>query len=116
MHLLDTFHQAMVRADIGKLEQLVDERYTLTHITGYLQPKQEWFDVITEHSFNYHEIDVLAESLQITVDGTQANCSGRGIFSATINSYHRPWRLAFSHQWCRVGDEWRLKYSRYTTF
>ncbi|WP_330302121.1 MULTISPECIES: hypothetical protein [unclassified Streptomyces] len=33
---------ALIEDDTDALEDLLDEGFTLTHLSGYVQPKQEW--------------------------------------------------------------------------
>lgn len=39
---LAAYHRAMVEAQTTELERLLEPGYSLVHITGYVQPKQEW--------------------------------------------------------------------------
>ncbi|WP_342609761.1 hypothetical protein [Vibrio tritonius] len=40
--LLDELHNAMVAVDINRLDDVLEDDYSLQHITGYEQPKREW--------------------------------------------------------------------------
>ena len=75
----------MVDAPTDYLNTLVDEGFSLVHITGYVRPKREWFGVIRSREFNYDSIDVDEQALSITVSGRTAVATGRSAFDATIN-------------------------------
>jgi ketosteroid isomerase-like protein len=114
--ILRAYHAAMVEARIDQLGELVDEDYSLVHITGYVQPKDEWFDVIRTGQFDYHKIDIDDRVLSVSVSGDTATVAGRGIFDATINGMHAPWRLQFKMTWSRQRGEWRIVSARYSSF
>lgn len=114
--LLNALHGAMVDADTRTLGALLEPEYALTHITGYVQPKAEWLAVIRAGSFDYHRIELLPgwKAVQHSTDGVCV--TGRGIFDATIQGCHAPWRLAFT-LWLRPHDDrWLFTKAHYTTF
>jgi hypothetical protein len=80
LKVLRAYHAAMVDARIGDLNELLDHGYELVHITGYVQPKDEWLEVIRNGEFDYHRIDVDEAALAVKVSGGTAVVAGRGIF------------------------------------
>jgi ketosteroid isomerase-like protein len=116
LDVLRAYHAAMVEARTDRLGELVDEDYSLVHITGYVQPRDEWFDVIRDGQFDYHRIDVDEQALSVSVSGDTATVAGKGVFDATINGMHAPWRLRFEMRWARQRGTWRIISSRYTSF
>jgi ketosteroid isomerase-like protein len=114
--ILRAYHAAMVEARIDRLAELVDEAYSLVHITGYVQPRDEWFDVIRDGQFDYHRIDIDERALSVSVSGDAATVAGKGIFDATINGMHAPWRLRFEMKWSRQRGTWRIVSAQYKSF
>ena len=114
--LLRAYHAAMVAARTDQLAELVDADYSLVHITGYVQPKDEWFDVLQSGQFDYHWIDIDELSLSVIVSGATAEVAGRGIFDATINGMHAPWRLQFTMTWSAQGGAWRIMSAKYSSY
>jgi hypothetical protein len=117
--VLRRYHAAMVDARTDVLDALVARDFALVHITGYAQPKSEWFEVIDAGAFDYHRIDVDPRTLAIEVTGGTAVVSGRGVFDATIQGMRRPWRLQFTMQLERLAPHdgaWVVRHARYTTF
>ena len=110
------YHAAMVDARVDRLDRLLDAGFTLGHITGYIQPKNEWFGVVRSGEFNYHQIDVDGAALSVRISGNTAVVEGKGIFNATISGMHSPWRLKFSMALNRHGDSWKIASVRYTRF
>ena len=114
--VLDAYHAAMVGARTDELGALVAEGFTLGHITGYVQPKAEWFGVIRSRSFDYHDIRIEQDRLRVEVAGDEAVVRGRGIFDATIQGMHAPWRLQFELRFARRSSGWIIADARYTSF
>jgi hypothetical protein len=114
---LMSYHSAMVAGDTSQLRDLTHSSFTLTHITGYIQPRKEWLDVVERGTFDYHRIALQPSKPDISIAGAVATVRGRGIFDATIYGIHRPWRLAFEMTLERAeGDAWTIKRAEYRTF
>jgi hypothetical protein len=111
VEVLDDYHRAMVEADIDKLTTLVDGRFSLVHITGYVQPRDEWFEVIRTGQFDYHRIDI--DEVVVRLDADVANVTGSGTFNATIDGMHVPWRLRFTLVLALENGQWRIMSARY---
>lgn len=47
----------MSRGDTETLARVLSDGFTLTHMTGYVQPKTEWLSQMREARFVYHSID-----------------------------------------------------------
>ncbi len=116
LEVLRAYHEAMVEARTDLLDQLIAADFHLVHITGYRQPRQEWFGVILRREFDYHRIDVDTRSLEVNVASDSAMLAGRGIFNATINGMKHPWRLQFTMQLARRNGSWIVLSARYSTF
>lgn len=115
---LDSFHQAMIDRHIETLDEIVSPDYFLVHISGYQQGKEEWFHMLKNRAFDYHSIDILQDSLTLTLNSQsdRANVLGQGIFNATINGYHALWRLDFSMTFILSSQGWQIENSHYGTF
>ncbi len=116
MWVMHAYYAAMVEACIDDLDKLLDKAFSLVHITGYVQPKGEWFGVIRSGQFDYHRIDIEEETLAVNITGSTAVLTGRGIFNATINGVSNPWRLQFTLQYANQHDNWTITRARYTSF
>lgn len=116
LQVLNAYHTAMVEARTADLERLLEPDYSLIHITGYVQPKHEWLDLIWSGDFNYHQINLEQNSLEINITGNTSTVKGRGVFNATINGLNAPWRLKFTLQFKKYDSSWVVANARYTTF
>lgn len=112
--LMRALHGAMVERRTDRLADMVAPDYSLVHITGYRQPRDAWFQVIDSRQFDYHKIDIA--QMSVSVSGDAASVTGRGIFNATINGMHAPWRLRFAVKLERSGGRWKLMSARYDSF
>jgi hypothetical protein len=106
-------HAAMVARRTDLLADLLGADYALVHITGHVQPKDEWFDVIRSGAFDYHRIEIDERTLSVEVAGNAATVRGRGIFDATIDGMHAPWRLQFTLDFARDGAGWKIGHAAY---
>jgi hypothetical protein len=113
--MLRAYHAAMVDGRTDDLDALLDAGFALVHRTGYVQPREEWLEVVRDGQFDYHRIDVDERSLAVTVTGAAAMVKGRGIFDATIHGMRRPWRLQFTLRLAKPRDRWILMHARYTS-
>jgi ketosteroid isomerase-like protein len=66
--------------------------------------------------FDYHKIDIDDRALSVSVTGDTATVAGRGIFDATINGMHAPWRLALRMTLSKQRGTWRIMAARYSSF
>ncbi|MFZ6724356.1 nuclear transport factor 2 family protein [Undibacterium sp. MH2W] len=113
MSVLETYHAVMVGASIDTLDVILDEGFTLTHITGYVQPREEWLDVVRCGDFNYHDIHIDESSLSVDISSISAKVKGRGIFYATINGLKRRWPLQFNIILLKQNEGWKLHSAKY---
>ncbi|MDO0917301.1 nuclear transport factor 2 family protein [Streptomyces sp. DT2A-34] len=74
--------QAMADGDTDALDDLLDDGFTLTHITGYQQPKAEWLSQMRAGQFVYHS--VIEKNVTVDVQGDAARLVGRIVTEATV--------------------------------
>lgn len=113
---LEAYHTAMVAADTEALERLLAPHFELVHITGYIQPKNEWLQLVRTGRFNYHQVDIDQDSVSVIVRRDTSRVNGRGVFNATINGTHAPWRLEFVLEMRRHGMNWLIAHASYATY
>lgn len=67
---------AMVQKDINQLNKILTDGMTLTHMTGYVQPKFEWIDQIQNGDMQYFasQEDTIKD---VQIDGDQASLIGQ---------------------------------------
>ena len=61
----DAMCEAMLAADTEKLRDLLGDGYTLTHMTGHVQPLADWLAEIDRRSMIYHHIETVDAPISI---------------------------------------------------
>lgn len=81
----------MIDRNIEAIDSLLDDKFTLTHITGYVQPKGEWLREIEQESMKYYSYEIVSEKVEIS--GNKAIFIGQNILDARIWGTRNRWRL-----------------------
>ncbi|MFD3308681.1 nuclear transport factor 2 family protein [Streptomyces sp. NPDC058694] len=98
--------QAMLDGDTDALDNLLADGCTLTHITGYVQPKDEWLSQMRAGRFLYHGIE--EKSVTVEIDGDTARVSGRFVTDATVYGTRANWRLEMTMDYAHEEDTWSV--------
>lgn len=106
--------RAMTDGDTEALDDLFDDGFTLTHITGYQQPKAEWLSQMRAGRFVYH--GVTEKNVTVDVEGDTARLVARIVTEATVYGTHADWPLRFTMDYARDGDTWTALRSVATTW
>lgn len=106
--------EAMKLGDTQRLTSLLDAGFTLTHITGYRQPKSEWLAQMRSGQFRYH--DIREVNTRLEVNRNNATVTGRIITDATVYGTRANWRLQLAVKYARVADGWIALQSIATTW
>lgn len=108
------FTQLMIARDTASLNKIVDTHFTLTHITGYVQPKSEWFAEIQQESMKYYSAEEVSRSLD--VQGNRATFVQRNLLDARIWGSRNKWRLQQTMTLEKRGEKWVILQSVAKTF
>jgi hypothetical protein len=93
---------AMVAGDADALGGLLADGFTLTHMTGYLQPKVEWLADVRSGAMTYHAIN----DVSVDVDADTPVLTARTRTGATIWANHGIWPLQLRIRFDRMGGSW----------
>lgn len=96
--------QALAMGDIEALEYLLDEGFTLTHMNGYVQPKNEWLTQIRAGQFVYHSVE--EKNLDVEVTGSTANLVGRIVVDTTVSGTRDTWQVQFDFDYALRNNTW----------
>lgn len=99
-----TFVAAMQLGDTDRLRGLTDDRFTLTHITGYVQPGDEWLEEMAQGQFVYHQVRVRDQ--RVTANGARAQLIARTLTDARVYGTRNEWRLQLALDYARRGENW----------
>lgn len=100
----DAQRDAMIFGDVTLLDSLLDDDFTLTHMTGYKQPKAEWLSDIDTDRMSYHAIEDVEVSTHPTRNS--AVLTAQTVTEATIWGGHGTWRLQLRYEFERRAGDW----------
>ena len=83
--------QLMIERNTAAIAMIVDKSFTLTHITGYVQPKEDWFSEIERESMKYYSVKEVKH--EIKVNGNKAAFIHQNLLDARIWGTRNTWRL-----------------------
>lgn len=98
---------ALVDARVDVLQDLLDEGYTATHITGHVSPREEWLGQISSGEFTYHSIT--GDTTDVEVDGDRATTISTALYAVTLNGCDGHYRLRSTLTWRRHGGRWKAQ-------
>jgi ketosteroid isomerase-like protein len=107
-------YTGMLERDTALLDRLLDDGYTLTHMTGYLQSRKEWLAQITSGEMQYHSSQETSTSVEVT--GDTAVLVGRNVVDATIWGGRGTWNLQLTTTYRRRDGQWLAVKTVATTF
>jgi hypothetical protein len=96
--------QAMVDGDADALGALLADGFTLTHMTGYRQPKAEWLADVRSGEMTYHAMEDVEVSLDAS--GGFPVLTVRTRTEATIWGGHGTWPLQLRIRFTFDGTAW----------
>lgn len=113
--LYETMYKAMIAKDTVKLGSILTDDSILVHMTGHRQPKKEYLSQIASGVLNYYSVET--DSLEITVNGDTARMLGRSRVNAAVYGGGRhTWRLQMDSQLKKENGEWKISYSKASTY
>lgn len=106
--------ELMINRDTKAIDKIVDPEFTLTHITGYVQPKKEWFKEIETERMKYYSYNEVKTTVKIA--GSKATFVGQNLLDARIWGSRNTWRLQQTMQLEKRNGDWIILNSVATTF
>jgi len=104
----------MIDKDIVGMDSLLDSSFTLTHITGYVQSKSEWYSEIESEGMRYFTYREVSTEVQLNRD--TATFIGRNMLDARIWGMRNDWKLQQIMQLEKRNGKWVILHSLATTF
>jgi hypothetical protein len=106
--------QLMIERDTAAMNKNLDEQYTLTHMTGYVQPKAKWFNEVIKESMKYYSAKEVSHS--VTVNGNKATAIMQNLVDARIWGSRNTWRLQQIMTLEKRNGKWLILKSVASTF
>jgi hypothetical protein len=108
------FTQLMIDRNTIEINKILDNDFTLTHITGYVQSKDEWFSEIESERMKYYSYAEVKTSIKI--EGDKAVFLGQNLLDARIWEMRNKWRLQQIMQLEKRNGKWIILQSIASTF
>lgn len=106
--------KCMIEKDTVTMSNILDKNFTLTHITGYIQPKEEWFSEIQKESMKYYSANEVNH--KVDIKSTKATVVIQDLLDARIWGSRNVWRLQQTIQLEKRNEHWIIIRSVATTF
>lgn len=96
--------QAMIDKDIDKLNKIVKDGTTFTHMSGKTQKKEEYLEDIRRGSLDYQSYTI--EDPKVTIDGNKAILKARVTLTANAYCAQGSYPFNISAYFEKINDEW----------
>lgn len=100
----EAMQQAMIDKDIDKLDRIVKNSTTFTHMSGKTQTKEEYFGEIADGTLNYYRYQI--SGCKITVNGDNATLTANVTLTAKVYGISGSWTLPVNARFEKINDEW----------
>ena len=108
-------YKAMIVKDRKTLEQLHDDDFVLTHMTGTRQSKREYIDAIMDGTLNYYS--ATHEEMTISLTGNKAIMEGHSIVNAAVyGGGKHTWQLSLRMEFIQRNGQWKISTSKASTY
>ena len=101
------FQQAMIDKDESILNEIMDDNYTLTHMSGKVQTKQEYIQEIANGVLNYYHSTIIEPTITIT-DDKYAKLTADVKLDAKVYGIKGNWTLKTNVTMKKIDDVWYL--------
>ena len=96
--------QAMVDKDINKLNNIVKDGTTFTHMSGRTQSKEEYFEDIRSGDLDYQSYTI--ENPKVTIEENKAILKARVTLTANAYGAEGSWPFNISAYFERINGDW----------
>ena len=96
--------QAMIDKDIDKLNKIVKEGTTFTHMSGKTQSKNEYLEDIRSGALDYQSYTI--ENPRVTIDGNTAILKARVTLTANAYGAQGTYPFNISAYFEKIDGEW----------
>lgn len=106
--------ELMIARDTTAMNKILDDHYSLTHMTGYVQPKAEWFSEVAKESMKYYSVKAVNHVVKI--NGNRADVTVHDLVDARIWGSRNTWRLQQKMKLEKRNGKWIILSSVASTF
>lgn len=108
--LYKNMYLLMINKDTRQLAELLSDRFTLHHMTGMVQSKQEFLQAVRQGTLNYFSAS--HENIDIQIRGYDALLTGDSlVLAAVFGGGKHTWKLRQTISCKKIGDTWFIEKS-----
>lgn len=101
-------NQAMVEKDVVRLNRILAPTMKLRHMTGHVQPKQEWIDQVQNGEMKYFS-STEEQIKDVHIMGNHASLVGQNRVKASVwGGAVTTWPLQMKVEFVKNGDTWEI--------
>lgn len=113
--LYRTYWQYMIEKNIEGMRRIMTEDYSLMHMTGLRQKREDFFRSVESGEMNYYS--AVHDEITVKAAGDRAVMTGKSRVSAAVYGGGRhTWRLRGDFTLRKEEGVWKLSSSRASTF
>ena len=96
--------QAMIDKDIDKLNDIVKDGMTFTHMSGKIQTREEYFEDIKTGALDYQSYTI--ENPRVSIDGNEATLKAKVTLTANAYGAQGSYPFNVSAYFEKINGEW----------
>ncbi|MBT1695557.1 DUF4440 domain-containing protein [Fulvivirgaceae bacterium PWU4] len=104
----------MIEKNLDGLNSVLDKDFTLTHMTGYVQSRNEWLSEIESEGMKYYSAKKVKQEIKIS--GNEAVATLHHVVDARIWGSRNTWRLQQKVKLEKRNSQWIALNSVASTF
>lgn len=110
----DSVTEYLIDRNLDGLKSILDKNFTLTHITGYVQSRKEWFSEIETEGMKYYSAKKIKH--EVNINDKEAVSTFQHLLDARIWGSRNTWRLQQKMNLEKRGNHWIVINSIASTF
>ena len=101
------FQEAMIEKNLEKLNEIICDNYTLTHMSGKTQTKQEFIDEIMDGTLNYYKSTINNPDIRLFGEN-KAIFKADVTLDAKVYGMKGTWTLHSQQTLEKINDKWYI--------
>ncbi|WP_407463172.1 nuclear transport factor 2 family protein [Methanobrevibacter sp.] len=101
------FQYAMIEKDLEKLNELLEDNYTLTHMSGKTQTKDEYIGEIMDGTLNYYK-SIINNPIITIKEKDKALLKADVTLDAKVYGMKGTWTLHSEQTMEKINEKWYL--------
>lgn len=115
LNLYQAYNVAKAADDVAALAKLLAPGFTLTHMTGYIQPRSEWLGELQRGTMRY--FSSIEDRVTVTPEADGWRVTGQNRVLASIHGSGRhEWPLNTEMTVHQIAGQWQIMAAVVTTY